>query len=271
MKDHDDGTSLSTQAVLEIVHALSEGVNAVRKTVQRELSFEDRLKTSVYELLEAKLETQALTYYDCAKLLEVLFREFEYFDVLIQNLIGFCSAGQTLTLERSTINLKRLLEEVVALFEASAAEKGLSIELVVVGEPSLKLDRQLVRRALINLMDNAVKYSYVSIEGERFIEIRCHRYSSVDDWVVSFESFGVGITKEEITSGAIFKYGTRGILSGDRGRKGTGIGLAETKRIVDAHGGKLLVSSNKKGEDAYLTSIKLVFPSWGGHMKDARH
>src|SRR5205823_10400963 len=102
-------------------------------------------------------------------------------------------------------------------------------------------------------------------------EVRCYRYSNHGDWAISFENYGVGITKDEIVSGTIFKYGARGELSGDRGRKGTGIGLAETKRIVDAHGGKIVINSVTKSDDAYLTSIKVILPSDRGFRRHAKH
>jgi len=258
--------------LLEIVHALSEGATAVRKSIEQDIAFKDKSKDiSVYEFLELKLDRQELNYYDAAKLLRTLFREFEYFNALIQNLIGFFSAEQPLTLDRSDTDIKRLLEEVAALFEGSAAEKKLKLELKVTGDPVLKVDQQQIRRAFINLMDNAVKYSYASVVDERYIRIKCHRYSNVNDWVISFESFGVGITQEEITTGSIFKYGTRGKLSGDRGRSGTGIGLAETKRIVDAHDGKVIITSDNKGEGVYLTSIKVILPFHRGGSKNVRH
>lgn len=258
--------------ILEVVHALSESTNAIRKSIEWELSFKDKLKDiSIYEFLELQLEQHKLSYYDSAKLLRILFREFEYFNALIQNLIGFLSAGQPLTLDRNSTDIKRLLEEIIALFEGIAAEKKLKIELKVTGDPVLNIDKQLIRRAFINLLDNALKYSYESAVAERFIRIKCHRYSNIDDWMISFESYGVGITQEEITSGSIFQYGTRGRLSGDRGRSGTGIGLAETKRIVDAHDGKIIINSINKGEAVFLTLIKVILPFSGGHSKNARY
>jgi signal transduction histidine kinase len=268
----DNNENLSSQMILETVHALSEGTNAVRKSIERELSFDEKVKDiSIYEFLELKLDGQELSYYDSAKLLKILFREFEYFNTLIQNLIGFFSSGQSLTLDRTPTDIKRLLEEIISLFEGLAAEKKLKVELNVKGDPVLNIDKQQMRRAFINLIDNAIKYSYFSVNDERFIKITCHRHSNRNDWLISFDSYGVGITQEEIADGSIFQYGTRGRLSGDRGRKGTGIGLAETKRIVDAHNGKIIVTSVNKGADSYLTSMKIILPFGGGYSKNARY
>jgi signal transduction histidine kinase len=255
----------TTWMTLEVVHALSEGSTALRKHIGQELNFDEKFRDiSIYEFLELKLDKQEISYYKSAKLLRILFREFEYFNTLIQNLIGFYSEGTSLVLERSSTDIKRLLEEVISLFDGLASAKKLEIDLTVIGDPILTVDKQLIRRVFINLIDNAVKYSYESTKNTRFIKIDCFRHSNNDDWLISFESYGVGITKEEITSGSIFNYGVRGELSKDRGRSGTGIGLAETKRIVDAHSGKIIVTSVNTNSDAYKTTIKIILPLHGG-------
>ena len=258
-KDED----LSNFVMLDIVHALSEGSNALKKTVTARLEKggheTNYLGLSVYERLEVKLDNHELSYSHTADLLRILFREFEYFGALVQNLLGFLSSGDALEINRDSVDVKRLLEEVIALFEGAALEKGLTILLEIKKSPKFNIDRLLMRRAFINLLDNAVKYSYASTpENPRFIRIYCGRHSINEDWLFSFESYGVGITHEEISSGSVFEYGTRGHLSGDRGRRGTGIGLAETKRIIEAHGGKVHIVSVSKGGDAYFTSIKIV-------------
>lgn len=260
-----DNDQISVFTTLEIVHALSEGTRAVRKSINKELSRESRTSDiSIFEYLELKLDNRELTYQKSTKLLKLLYREFEYFNSLIENLIGFYSAGMPLELQRRKVDIWRLLEEVVVLFEALASEKGLRIDLFVDGDPILNVDKQLIRRALINVMDNAIKYSYNSVREERFIKIDCHRHSANQDWMISFESYGVGIKEEEITSGSIFEYGTRGELSGDRKRTGTGIGLAETKRIIDAHNGRIQIISIPQNKHGYLTTIKLIVPFGGG-------
>lgn len=247
--------------ILEIVHALLEGTNAVRKSIEQELSFDEESgDISVYEFLDLQLMHKQLNYQQNAKLLKILFREFEYFNTLVQNLIGFYSAGKPIEIKRRSTDIKRLLEEVTTLFEGLANTKKLRIELNVIGDAVLYVDKQLMRRVFINLMDNAIKYSYESVKDERFIKIDCHRYSINNDWLISFESYGVGITPKEISSGVIFKYGRRGKLSNDRRRSGTGIGLAETKRIVDAHKGKIVVNSINKNNEAYLTTVKIILP-----------
>lgn len=260
---------VSSLMTLEIVHALSEGTNAIRKTVSNELSLE-RKKTdlSVFEQLEWKLKNDELSYYDASHLLIILFREFEYFSTLIQNLIGFYSAGKPLELTRRSTDVRRLIEEVAALFKGPASEKRLRIELDINGDPIIKVDRPLMRRVLINLLDNAVKYSYASVDSERFIKINCHRHSNNNDWMISFESYGVGITPDEISTGSVFQYGTRGELSGDRGRRGTGVGLAETKRIVDAHNGKVGVTSLSTPSGAFVTTVRVILPYEGGRKRN---
>jgi signal transduction histidine kinase len=80
---------------------------------------------------------------------------------------------------------------------------------------------------------------------------------------IEFENWGVPIKKEEIEQHLIFKVGYRGRLSGDRGRVGTGIGLADAQRVAQKHGGDLVVKSHpavgSRNEDDYtqpfITSV----------------
>jgi two-component system phosphate regulon sensor histidine kinase PhoR len=257
-EEYDELHDLMT---IEALHALVEAVSAVRKTLGHELHFNDKLKDiSLYEFLELKLKNYEINYGQTAKLLKISFREFEFFNTLIQNLIGYYSKETSLVLHRTPTDINRLLEEVITLYEGLAREKQLKITLLTFGDSLLRVDKQLIRRVFINLLDNAVKYSYDGGTNERFIKIECHRHSIKNDWLISFESYGVGITEEEVSNGSIFDYGVRGVLSTNRGRSGTGIGLAETKRIIDAHNGKIRITSTNAGLDAYKTTIKIILP-----------
>jgi signal transduction histidine kinase len=61
--------------------------------------------------------------------------------------------------------------------------------------------------------------------------------------VVEIENYGVPIPRDEIVTGFIYRLGTRGRLSGDRGRTGTGIGLADARSVARAHGGDFYIES----------------------------
>jgi signal transduction histidine kinase/CHASE2 domain-containing sensor protein len=96
-------------------------------------------------------------------------------------------------------------------------------------------DRELVRRAVINLVNNAVKYSP---RGSRVV---CAVYRIEDEWCVAIRDEGRGIAFEDRER--LFKKFVR---LGERepdAEPGIGLGLAFTKTVVDRHGGRIEVDS----------------------------
>lgn len=96
-------------------------------------------------------------------------------------------------------------------------------------------DRELVRRAVINLVNNAVKYSP---RGSRVV---CAVYRVEDEWCVAVRDEGRGIAFEDRE--LLFKKFVR---LGERepdAEPGIGLGLAFTKTVVDRHGGRIEVDS----------------------------
>jgi two-component system phosphate regulon sensor histidine kinase PhoR len=95
-------------------------------------------------------------------------------------------------------------------------------------------DGEALAQALWNLLDNAVKYSgdapvvQVKVEAGNKVSIRV-------------KDQGSGISPSDRTR--IFRKFVRGSSARASGIKGTGIGLAIVKHIVDAHGGKVLIES----------------------------
>jgi signal transduction histidine kinase len=95
-------------------------------------------------------------------------------------------------------------------------------------------DREALAQALWNLLDNAVKYSgdspvvHVEVEAGNQVAIR-----------VRDQGFGIPRSEKD----RILRKFVRGSSAKAYGVKGTGIGLAMVKHIVDAHGGKVLVAS----------------------------
>ena len=114
----------------------------------------------------------------------------------------------------------------------------------------VKGDEEALAQALWNLLDNAVKYSekgkniYVKVEAGNPVSLKVRDQ-------------GLGIPASERSR--IFRKFVRGANTKAQGVKGTGIGLAVVKHIVDAHGGEIQVES-EPGKGSTFT-IKL--PSGG--------
>ncbi len=128
-----------------------------------------------------------------------------------------------------------LARTVVEEFRQEAACNGFTIDCILPDDRAMvNGDREALAQALWNLLDNAVKYSgdsravRVEVEGGDQVAIRVR-----DE--------GYGILPSERNQ--ILRKFARGSGARAHGVKGTGIGLAMVKHIVDAHGGKLVVDS----------------------------
>jgi len=100
--------------------------------------------------------------------------------------------------------------------------------------PMVKADREALAQALWNLLDNAVKYS-----GDRpVVHVQVDAGNPV---AIRVRDQGFGILPSE--RNRILRKFVRGSSAKTSGVKGTGIGLAMVKHIVDAHAGKVIVDS----------------------------
>ncbi|WP_010236553.1 sensor histidine kinase [Clostridium arbusti] len=106
------------------------------------------------------------------------------------------------------------------------------------------MDGNLIEQVIINLLDNAVKFS----PKQSVIEIKVHE--NEEDVIFQVIDNGSGI-EEKILSSIFDRFFTNGSKISDS-RRGVGLGLAICKSIVEAHGGKI-TAANKKGGGAIFT------------------
>lgn len=144
-----------------------------------------------------------------------------------------------LRLNRTPCSLERILFDLVREFKILAREKGISLDLELPESlPILFLDQHQLEQALSNYLDNAIKYSR---QGDR-VMVRTHEEH--DFVVVEVQDQGAGISREDLSH--VFEYFYRAGRGNDR-VTGTGLGLASTRGIVEAHGGKAWVRSEEGG------------------------
>lgn len=112
---------------------------------------------------------------------------------------------------------------------------------------AVEVDGTLIKQVLINLIDNAIKYTPVNSK----IYIEVNSYS--DHVVFKVEDEGKGIEPEHIP--LIFNRFFRAELTSDRGKNGIGLGLEICKSIVEAHRGEIQVYNNEKGGATFEFSL----------------
>jgi signal transduction histidine kinase len=230
---------------------LSLGLYAVIRGVSRELevarlqsdfvaavSHEFRTPlTSLRQLAELLSSGRVVSDERRAKYYEIMERESGRLHRLVEGLLDFgrMEAGALeFSWERVTPSV--LVRRIVKDFEAELGESGYHVEVTTDATAStVRADSEALGRAVWNLLDNAVKYS----PDRKAVWVNV---SQVQERVaIAVRDEGVGIPPAE--RDAIFAKFVRGTCSGGRGTKGTGIGLAMVKHIVEAHGGDIRVES----------------------------
>jgi signal transduction histidine kinase len=142
----------------------------------------------------------------------------------------------SLQLNRQPVKLDELLHAVQTSQRLIAHAKSIEIKLdLPISLPSPSIDQARIKQVLTNLITNAVKYSFsntVVILGAKVFD------KEVWIWV---KDQGQGIPVEEMQR--LFKDFSRTSVQPTAGEKSIGLGLAITRRIVEAHGGMIWVDS----------------------------
>jgi len=146
-------------------------------------------------------------------------------------------------------NLTEVVEDIIKTYDYHLKSKGFACTLSFQKDlPNVLIDTTAVSEALINLLDNAIKYS----NGSKEIELRVG--SDMNEVFIEVKDYGLGISTEN--QQYIFDKFFRVPTGAVHNAKGTGLGLTLVSRIMDAHGGSVKVES-QPGEGS---SFKLVFP-----------
>ncbi len=147
-----------------------------------------------------------------------------------------------------------LFSEIVNMIWIKAREKGLEFRLQV--DPSMPSmlcgDEVRIKQVLINLLNNAVKYTK---EGSVTLSVRCERVgvNQVRVWY-SVEDTGQGVKKENIPY--IFDAFKRVDEKKNRHIEGTGLGLSIVKQLVELMGGEISVNSVYMNGSTFLVTLE---------------
>ncbi len=151
-------------------------------------------------------------------------------------------------MEREPVELGLLLEECVATLQLSAQERNIELRLTHGGSPVVGGSMVLLRRAIENLISNAIKFSPPG--GRVWIELR----SASDRAVVEVRDYGPGVPANEI--GMLFRPFFRG--SNARLAEGHGLGLTLVERVAKAHGGEVHAENADGGGLRVILSLPLL-------------
>ncbi len=167
---------------------------------------------------------------------------------LVDNLLTLARLeSPSFTLERKPTSYTALLEESILQVSDLAEERQLAISLTLPpGMPNINADRPRLKQVLLNLLDNAIKYTDPG--GE--ISLDLHLDEKNQEFVCVVQDTGEGIPEEDLPY--IFDKLYRAQRSKGRPVEGSGLGLSIAKQIIQAHGGEIDVQS-KLGRGSIFT------------------
>ena len=153
-----------------------------------------------------------------------------------------------LKLVKTPFDFKVLVDECVNQIRTIADSKAQTIEVLYnnVEEYKIFADRNEIRRVITNLLGNAIKYTHNSGSIQIRVEIEDN------DLHFAIKDNGEGIFKQDIPK--LFKRFSQGTQ--EKRSISTGLGLYLSKQIIDAHGGKIWLESDKgKGSEFFFLLI----------------
>jgi signal transduction histidine kinase/tetratricopeptide (TPR) repeat protein len=182
---------------------------------------------------------------------ETITGESEKLSRLVENLLDFSKIEAGVKEYRmEETDIAALAADVAGRFRQQAAFKDFTLETEIAdGLPLIRADKDALARAVLNLLDNAVKYS----GGNPRVTLRV--WSTEDAVNFRVEDQGIGIGKSEQKK--IFEKFYRSESALQSSVKGSGIGLPLVEHVVRAHGGTVLLES-EPGKGTRVT-IRLPF------------
>ena len=185
------------------------------------------------------------------RFLEVAFRHTERLGRLLNDLTDLSNIELgKVSLRLTSIALKPVVDSVLAIVEAKARDGGVTVSAEVGEALTVHADHDRLAQILINLVDNAVKYT----PAGGTVSVRARRLDA-ERVEVAVSDTGVGIPHADLPRITERFYRVDKARSRELG--GTGLGLAIVKHLVLAHGGELAIES----EEARGTTVRVTLPA----------
>jgi two-component system phosphate regulon sensor histidine kinase PhoR len=169
----------------------------------------------------------------------------------VKDIVDMTQGRERSVVDKSLINIKKLIEFAIHLVENEHTQKAININLNCSEDLELITQPELMEKILSNLISNAVRYSgnnaYITIDVQ----------DENETILIKIQDNGIGINKNDI--GNIFKEFYRTSEAKEKERIGTGLGLSIVKRFTELLDGTVHVKSEiSKGTTFTLEFNKYV-------------
>ncbi|MBN1393901.1 MAG: HAMP domain-containing protein [Pirellulales bacterium] len=247
-----------TIGVLVVLHDITRlrHLEQVRRDFVANVSHELRTPvTSIKGFIETLLDGALESKEDSVRFLNIMLRQVNRLEAIIADLLALSRVergADELMIEVGRESIPVLLQGAVETCEKKAADKGVKIEVSCPEELTWEVNGALLEQAVINLIDNAVKYSDAGLP----VELTAEQDGS--ELVIQVKDHGCGIESKHLSR--LFERFYRVDKARSRELGGTGLGLAIVKHIALAHRGTIEVDS-AIGEGSRFTLRLPIAPS----------
>jgi two-component system phosphate regulon sensor histidine kinase PhoR len=230
-----DGNEIGLLVLVENVTRLNR-LESLRRDFVANVSHELRtpvagIKGYAETLLDGALEDPA----NARRFVEVILRQSDRLDDLVKDLLSLSRLENMDGVSRESTRVCELLANAVEVCQRVAEQRGAKVQVICPEELMANVSPQLLEQAVINLLENAIKY------GGNPPEVRIEAHADAHALVLLVTDKGPGISPEHHER--LFERFYRVDKARNRAVGGTGLGLAIVKHVAQAHGGAVRVQS----------------------------
>ncbi len=233
-----EGHEIGALVVLNDITRLRRLEN-VRRDFVANVSHELRTPiTSIKGFVETLLDGAIQNPPDAEHFLEIIAKQVDRLNAIVEDLLTLSRIEQeaeTPKIKLEDGSVREVLEAAIQVCEVKAAAKEICIQLACGSDLLARMNAPLLEQAVVNLIDNAIKYSgrgsTVEVTGSQ----------SDYETTIAVRDEGCGIAKKDLPR--LFERFYRVDKARSRELGGTGLGLAIVKHIAKAHGGAVTIES----------------------------
>lgn len=152
-----------------------------------------------------------------------------------------------ITIEPKRINAKSLVSNCISVLTGAAIRKDIEIKSTLPPDVFIFADERLLSQAVTNLINNSIKFTG---QGKKiYVGVNTFKEGMIE---IVVRDEGIGISEEN--QDKLFRIDKKFSLEGTRGEKGSGLGLALVKEIIEKHGGDIwFYSKLGEGSEFHIT------------------
>jgi signal transduction histidine kinase len=180
----------------------------------------------------------------------IIRKESERLTALINNILDFSriEAGRKEYDLRET-DMRELVRNTLESYRYQIEQHGFTFEEKIDEVPPLKVDREAMARSLVNLVNNALKYS----QDRKYIGVNLYRENGEVKLEVIDHGIGIPASEQQRVFEKFYRVGDPLVHN----TKGSGLGLSLVQHIARAHGGDVMVDSSPGAGSKFTITLPL--------------